>query len=218
MVTSRAHHRRVGKATGKRAMALCCRRTRDEILWRRGGPEPRRKLPTTPPPWTTYSAEPHPVPRCPLPLATAASDSSPRWAVPRVWGQGWRVEAQSQSHREGCRVPCCPFRDSQSYFPLPSLPHKLPLGISGGNLQGRGVLRGCSHSHHGPPESQAEAGPHIPQPSLEVELTPRRPGGLLAPAEGEGGGGEATGPHLRVPYPLCARAQGHLCAKALPAL
>ena len=162
MVTSRAHHRRVGEATRKRAMALCCRWTRDEILWRRGGPEPRRKLPTHPPSWATYSAEPCPVPRCPLPLATAASDSSPRWAMPRVWGQGWRVEAQSQSHREGCRVPCCPSRDSQSYFPLPSPPHKLPLGISGGNLQGWGVLRGCSHSHHRPPESQAEAGPHIP--------------------------------------------------------
>lgn len=77
---------------------------RDETAWGGGGGRTRTQKkasnPLHPGPPTLLNHILCPDAPSPQPQQ-AASDSSSRWAMPRVWGQGWRVEAQNQSHREG---------------------------------------------------------------------------------------------------------------------
>lgn len=84
----------------------------------------------------------------------------------------WRPRMKATERAEGHLV--CPFGDSLSYFPPSSPPCKLPLGLSGGNLHGRGILRDCSHAHH------TALSPH--------QAWRWRQGRCPASAEGVGGG------------------------------
>lgn len=119
-------------------------------------------------------SEPHPVPRCPLPRPSSLRLQSNAGNARSV-GAGHRAEAPASKPQGGAGHLVCPFEDSQSYFPPPSPARKLPLGLSGGNLQGWGVLRGCNSSCHHPPNpprprqgltSSHGAWRHGPRPGL----------------------------------------------------